>query len=237
MTDRAAPKIGRRNRWSEWEAFCLQCLRLALKRLRKKTSLPEGENALNAYLFDELRRAARELCPEGYAYPPIRAECPVQPHGISDESHRRLKATPDITWGYEDDAEPDPLRATRDFVIECKRVRSPTGAGWVFTKHYADDGMNRFIDPAKRYAEGVGSAIVVGYWQDSSASALHSEVTTAATLLGFPVFSRKSKAWKARGVTELDHVFDRPFSVSPFRLHHFWVDLRIEAQPKNVRSR
>ena len=70
------PTIGRRNRWDEWEGFCLRCLCLALKRLRSKAPLPEGENALNASLFDELRLAARDLRPSGFLYPPIRAECP-----------------------------------------------------------------------------------------------------------------------------------------------------------------
>lgn len=220
------PRIGRSKRWDEWEDFCVRCLGVALGRLQSKAQLPEGENALNTHLFDELRIAARQLSPSGYSYPPIRVECPVQPYGTSDEDHRRLKATPDITWGYEDQREPNPLRATRDFVIECKRIRSPTAAGWIFTTHYVQDGLSRFVDPLKRYAVGVGSGAMVGYWQNTSASTLHSQVATAAQKSGLPAVSRISGNWIRGGITEWSHFFERPFPISPFRLRHFWIDLR-----------
>ncbi len=100
MKARNRPKISRRRRWDDWETFCLKCLHLALKLMSTQSALPDGENALNTRLFDELRKAARKIRPKG-GYPPIRSECPVQPFGVSDESHRRLKAAPDITWGYE----------------------------------------------------------------------------------------------------------------------------------------
>jgi hypothetical protein len=217
--------IGRRGLWCDWEDFCFRCLRRALRRLRMGHNLPEGENALNARLFDELRIAARELASRSFSYPPIRCECPVQPYGVSDEDHRRLKATPDITWGYEDEREPDPLLATRDFVIECKRLRSPTAAGWIFTTHYAEDGISRFVDPMKRYGEGVNSAAMVGYWQDESVTILHSEVCNKARQAGLPALSRVSTKWRHKGVTELLHSFARSFPLSPFQLHHFWIDL------------
>jgi hypothetical protein len=214
-------------RWPDWERFCLQALELALERLRdQRATLPEGENALNARLFDELRRAKRLLQksdPCRFVEP--RSECQVQPYGVADESHRRLKATPDIIWGYHDDSERDPLKATRDFVIECKRIRIPTVSGWQFTTHYVTDGVLRFCQPEKRYAEGVSSAVMVGYWQDQEAAChldlINQELTTAKLppLKGIV---------KSRKVSRLKHQchFQRLFFVSPFNLHHCWVDLR-----------
>ncbi len=226
MKRQSRPKIGQRDRWNKWEEFCLKSLRLALKRLRRKAALPEGENALNSRLFDELRLAARDLCPKGFSYPPIRSECQVQPYGVSDESHRRLKATPDITWGYEDNRQSDPLKATRDFVIECKRVRTPMQSGWVFTTHYVEDGIKRFLDPTKRYAEGVGSAAMVGYWQDSAGHALHAQIRAAAQNAGITAVAETLPTWRSRAISEHSHVFSRPFEVSPIRLNHLWIDLR-----------
>lgn len=226
MARRSRPTIGQPNRWNRWEDFCLRCLHLALARLRSAAGLPQGENALNARLLEEIRIAARELCPQGFSYPPIRAECPVQPYGASDESHRRLKPTPDITWGYEDDREPDPLKATRDFVIECKRIGPRTASGWVFTTHYVDDGVSRFADPEKRYGEGVPSGAIVGYWQGGVVQKLYTEVAVAASSRELSTISRVSRKWRPRGVTQLTQTIERTFEVSPFRLIHLWLDLR-----------
>ena len=225
------PSIGQHRKWASWQQFCLKCLDMSLRRLRTKPLLPEGENALNALLFKELRLAARELSPKGFGYPPIRAECPVQPHGASDESHRRLKATPDITWGYEDDREPDALKATRDFVIECKRIRSPTNSGWAFTVRYVQDGICRFRDSNKRYAEGVACAVMVGYWQNSDFDVLIGEVEAAARDVGFPGFVRLSLGSNPEEVFEFNHVFERPFPVQQFCLEHRWVDLCTSPHP------
>jgi hypothetical protein len=162
----------------------------------------------------------------------------VQPYGVSDESHRRLKAAPDITWGYEDDREADALKATRDFVIECKRVRTPTKSGWVFTTHYVEDGIKRFLDPSKRYAEGVGSAAMVGYWQDNAADALHAEVTTACREAGCIAVAEIPPKWHSGGVSELSHTFPRSFQVSPIRVCQLWVDLRakIRTPAKQIKT-
>ena len=224
MKAHSRPKIGQRDKWEEWERFCLQCLRLALKRMRSKATLPEWENELNSCLFDELRIAARKLCSKG-SYPPIRSECPVQPFGASDESHRRLKASPDITWGYEDDREPNALKSTRDFVIECKRVRSPTSSGWVFTAHYVTDGISRFRDTSKRYAEGVVSAVMVGYWQNGLAPSLQTEINSAAQTAGFSHLTPSLGVKRSTKILEFNHSFTRPFPVSPFRLSHLWIEI------------
>ena len=224
MNRRVRPVIGQKDPWDEWQSYCLACLRLALARLRGRESLPEGENSLNTCLFDQLRIAARELCPLGSSYPPIRAECQVQPYGESDESHRRLKAAPDITWGYEDDREPNPLKATRDFVIECKRVRSPTTSGWIFTKHYVDDGVSRFMDAGKRYGEGVSSAAMVGFWQDGADDSHQSEINSRLKNASLPALASASS--NSEGIGERCHTFTRSFVISPFRLLHLWVDLR-----------
>ena len=34
------------------------------------------------------------------------------------------------------------------------------------------------------------------------------------------------RPWNHGAVSHLEHEFDRPLDVSPFRLFHFWVDLR-----------
>ncbi|MDR1191768.1 MAG: hypothetical protein LBK60_08945 [Verrucomicrobiales bacterium] len=200
---------------------------MALNRLRdQRATLSEGENALNARLFDELRRAKRLLKksdPCHFVEP--RSECPVQPYGVTDESHRRLKATPDITWGYHDTSEPDPLKATRDFVIECKRVRTPTASGWQFTSHYVTDGVLRFCQTDKRYAEGVPSAVMVGYWQNQEADRHLDLVNQELAAAKLPPLKGIVKPCKVSRLRHQGH-FQRTFVVSPFNLHHCWIDLR-----------
>jgi hypothetical protein len=95
----------------------------------------------------------------------------------------------------------------------------------VFNVNYVNHGIARFRDPRWAYAQRFASGAMVGYWQSMDESQVVGEVNE---------HSRKNSiselvvvgAWNIRGVSRLEHLFDRPIPVSPFRLHHLWVDLR-----------
>jgi hypothetical protein len=66
---------------------------------------------------------------------------------------------------------------------------------------------------------------MVGYWQSMGESQVLGEVNEHARTIYISQLVVVG-VWNPRGVTRLRHVFYRPFPVSPFSLHHLWVDLR-----------
>lgn len=219
------PSISEMEIWASWEAFCLDCLYVALGRFLRSKNLPEGENALNAKLHEFLRVAAAKIRPNG-PYDRISYECPPQPYGPNDdESSRRLKATPDFVWGFVDHRDPDPHRNARELAIECKRLREASRS-WKYNESYVVDGIQRFLDANKKYGIGVCSGVMVGYWQSMDSKDILDEINTAAQAHGVPDLELSRDGWKASSISRLDHRFNRAFPDSPFQLRHLWVDLR-----------
>ncbi len=221
---RSRPSIIRRETWASWEKFCLDCLLVALRELRELSELPENENAINAKLHECLRRAAKTVRVSG-PYATIGCESPPQPYGESEETSRRLKACPDFVWGFVDHHEPDPLCNAREFAIECKRLRRRSRS-WNYNESYVVDGIERFIDPAKRYGVGVSSSVMVGYWQDMKAEDILIDVNAVAARGGIPVVVLSVDGWQFAAISKLEHTLTRPFPVTPFSLRHLWIDLR-----------
>jgi hypothetical protein len=222
---RSRPNLLELETWTSWERFCLGCLALALEELRRLPDLPEGENALNGKLHECLRKAARQVRPNG-PYSPVGYECPPQPYGESEESARRLKPCPDFVWGFVDHQEPDVLRNAREFVIECKRLRQASRS-WKYNESYVEDGIRRFVDPQKKYGIGVSSGVMVGYQQSTEAEAILQEVNDTAARCKLPALSLSKAGWKPGGTSHLQHSLDRAFPHSRFTLEHLWVDVRV----------
>jgi hypothetical protein len=219
----SGPRISALRTWQRWETFFFAALNRALEMLRVIENLPESENELNSRLLDCLRLAARELRPKGN-YPPIRAECPPLPYGQAEETVRRLKPTPDFLWGYIDRTAPA-LYDVMDFTIECKRLRHASRS-WNYNESYVRDGIQRFISEEKRYAIGVPSAVMVGYWQSMEADDVLADVNKAVVDRAIPLLILSSGGWKLAGISTLDHRLIRSFPVSPCHLRHLWIDLR-----------
>lgn len=223
------PSIAKIETWASWEAFCLECLHLALEDLSNAKDLPEKENALNARLHSFLRVAATKVRPKGI-YGLIGYECPPQPHGEpDDESSRRLKPTPDFVWGFVDYHDPDPSRNARELHIECKRLREASRS-WKYNESYVGDGIRRFVDPLKKYGIGVPSGVMVGYWQKMESKEILEEINAAAKKHAIPFLILSKAARRTPAASRLDHEFARTFPESPFQLRHLWIDLRSKYQ-------
>jgi hypothetical protein len=219
------PSISKIDTWASWEAFCFECLQLALGKFLDSKDLPEGENGLNAKLHGFLRVAAKKIRPDG-PYGPISYECPPQPYGEPDnESSRRLKATPDFVWGFIDHRNPDPHRNARELSIECKRLREASRS-WKYNVSYVEDGVQRFLDAQKKYGIGACSGVMVGYWQSMDSKDILEEINAAAKMHGVPALRLSKEGWKMSSISQLDHSFTRAFPDSPFQLRHLWIDLR-----------
>lgn len=212
-----------RRLWAAREAKCLATIERALRLLREAPEIPESENELNRILYFCLLRAAREIDPDD-ELPPI-YECNNQPDPDDEFRSTREQKRPDFQWVYLDRYAADPLRSSRQFVVECKRVGKATRADWVLNSNYVDHGIARFRDPNWAYAQGAAVGAMVGYWQSMEGDELLGAINEGCRTRSLPDIVLLS-AWRANDTNQLEHTFDRAFAPSPFKLHHVWIDLR-----------
>ncbi len=212
--------------WENHERRVLAILRSALDRLRSTTT-EGGEPELNRKLYLcilEVNRENRKLNDLWFDYPPVfEGRNPPTPDTEDSASERKI---PDLQWGYIDHQAIDPRRCIRNFVIECKRLGSPSGSGWKFNAHYVDDGVRRFIDPEWQYGKDVATGAMVGYVESLTPEEIVVDVNGALDRLGVSALALPPRT--GNPLIEVEHSFGRPFEISPFQLVHLWTDIRPE---------
>lgn len=221
------PSLHSRRLWPKREAKCLATVADALGRLRNRLGLPETEVELNRHFYFCLLEASRELYPEDEIAPV--AECNNQPDPDDEACAKRKLKRPDFQWAYLDRYETDPRRSSKQFVVECKRLGNSGRADWVLNQNYANHGIIRFRDPEWAYAKRVPSGAMVGYWQNMEAHEVLTEVTEETRKRALPDMVLVG-AWSPGGVSHLEHTFERTFEISPFKVHHLWIDLRLTSR-------
>ena len=219
--------------WATREAKCLATIAHALKRLRDTPDLPESEVELNRHLYFCLLEASRELYPEDEIAPV--AECNNQPDPDDEARARRELKRPDFQWIYLDRYEANARHSSKQFVVECKRLGKAVRADWVLNVNYAHHGIVRFKAPEWAYAKRVPSGAMIGYLQDMDASDVLSQVNEETRRNSLPDLTLVGK-WIPGGLSRCEHTFERTFEMSPFKLHHLWIDLRIRGTPDSFRS-
>jgi len=223
MSD-SGPSLKSRNLWAKREARCLAILERALFLLRRTKSLPEAEVDLNRLLYFCLLRASRELYPnDGIAPTP---ECNNQPDPDDNARAIREHKRPDFQWIYLDKYENNPERSSKQFVVECKRLGKSSRSAWVLNSNYVNHGVQRFKDIEWAYGQRFASGAMVGYWQSMDGNAVLTEVNIELRKNSLPELV-PLRNWRARPVFGLKHQLERSFEISPFRLCHRWVDIRI----------
>jgi len=201
--------------------MCIAILERGLLLLSSEKGLPEAEVDLNRRLYACLLEAQRELYPRD-TVPPV-PECNNQPD-LDDESRAaREQKRPDFQWIYIDPYEPDPRHSSKQFVVECKRLGKPCRADWVFNVNYVRHGICRFRGPTWAYAQRFRSGAMVGYCRSMEPAQVLDEVNDEAHRNALPDLVRNGA--QAPGADRLEHTFDRQFDVSPFQLHHLWINL------------
>jgi hypothetical protein len=178
---------------------------------------------LNRHFYFCLLSASRELYPDEEIAPVI--ECSNQPDPDDEARARREQKRPDFQWIYLDRYEPDPRRSSRQFVIECKRLGTPPRADWVLNVNYINHGIRRFREPEWGYGKSTSSGAMIGYWQTMQPSELLGDVNGECRNTSLPDLILVGPLVPG-GTSHFEHIFDRPFEISPFRLHHFWIDIR-----------
>jgi hypothetical protein len=211
--------------WAMREARCLSAIERAFTHLRQIQTLPETEVELNRHLYSCLLTATRELYPDE-EIPPL-LECNNQPDLDDHARARREQKRPDFQWAYLDRYESDPQQSSKQFVVECKRLGKPPRHDWILNANYINNGIARFRDPEWAYAKRFASGAMVGYWQSMDETQLLNEINQSCSASSFPALILQG-TWNHGGASRLQHTFTRTFEISPFRLIHLWIDLRVD---------
>jgi len=219
----ARPHIRSGELWSGREAKCLSIIERALHLLRQEPAFPVLEVELNRRFYFCLLSASRELYPDDEIAPIL--ECNNQPDPDDEVRARREQKRPDFQWIYLDRYEADLQRSSRQFVVESKRLGAATRADWILNLNYINNGIHRFREPGWAYGKLAPSGAMIGYLQSMQPDEVLREVNTECREKLFPDLVLVGD-WTLGATSRLEHVFDRPFQISPFKLHHFWIDLR-----------
>lgn len=219
----AGPRLRSVRIWARQEERILAIIERALQLLRAEEDLPEAECDLNRHFFFQLLNASRELFPTD-PIAPI-SECNNQPDPDDEVRAAREQKRPDFQWVYLDRYEPDPRRSSKQFTLECKRLGAPYRADRVLNVNYVRNGICRFREPAWAYGQRFSRGAMVGYWQSMELDEILTEVNFEASRNTLPEVTRSGVAMP--NGYRAEQSFDRTFPVSPFYLHHIWIDLRI----------
>jgi hypothetical protein len=226
MTE-SGPQLRSTRLWATREARCLAIVERALTLLGQVQNLPMQEIDLNRQLYFCLLKASRELFPKDQLAP--LTECNNQPAPDDEVRAKREQKRPDFQWVYLDRYE-ESEESSKQFVVECKRLGKAPRADWIINLNYANHGINRFLESEWAYAKRAASGAMVGYWQSMEAGEILLEVNNES--------NKKAAAglvligeWTPKGVSRLGHTLDRTFEISPFTLHHLWIDLRANTSP------
>lgn len=209
--------------WAARERKCLAILERAMMALTPEQKLLKNENDLNRALYFCMLTATRELFPDDEIAP--LAECNNQPDPDDIARSKREQKRPDFQWAYLDRYEPDPERSSRQFVVECKRIGKATRTDWILNSNYSEYGICRFRDPLWGYGKRAECGAMVAYWESMEPSELLDDVNSHCLSYSIPEMVLVG-SWNKGGVSRLGHNLNRTFELSPFLLHHLWVDLR-----------
>jgi hypothetical protein len=209
--------------WAAREAKCIATLAHALKKLRDLLDLPDSEVELNRLFYFCLLEASRELFPEDEIAPV--AEGNNQPDPDDEARAKRELKRPDFQWVYLDRYEASARHSSKQFVVECKRLGKALRSDWVFNVNYVQHGVIRFKEPEWAYAQRFPAGAMIGYLQSMEPHDVHAEVNEECSKTALSALALNG-SWNPGGVSRCSHVLTRPFEISPFTLHHLWVDLR-----------
>lgn len=197
-----------------------------------------NENDLNRELFFRMRRIAavrhkallslspRPALTREHTWNLVAAyEANNQPSPDDPERTPRENKRPDFQWSFQDDEAADFDRATRTYVVECKRLGQGIGA-WVFNANYVAQGVRRYIDTSHLYGKDDVSGGMIGYIQSMEIKAIWDEVGEQLKLAGLAILSPPVPFSGSSVLHSASHDLIRSDASSPFQLNHFWVDLR-----------
>lgn len=217
------PQLSSIDLWSDHERICKELLWKALATLDDKP-VDADEIVLNRHLYRAIIRVSYWATKSGEHIPPVVPEGRNPPAASDQERTEREFKIPDFYWAYIDPLADDPNDASKQFVVECKRLTNPIAR---YTREYVKSGIARFINVGHGYGKGMKSGAMVGYLQevllDEALSEVNS-VTNGESITALTVSNRSGEAG-----AEFQHDVVRPIPMSPFHLTHLWA--RIGPEP------
>ncbi|NCR25670.1 MAG: hypothetical protein GPJ20_06460 [Microcystis aeruginosa BS13-10] len=221
------PSLLKQDIWGNHEKRVLAIFRLALEMLQKNQELPQSEDELNRKLCFFVRHANQQLTisNQGIEWP-----CMYEANNQPDADHsiraKREYKRPDFQWGICDTNETNPERMDKFYILEAKRLGSPSSSRWILNENYILKGINRFILVEWGYRKSVSSGAMIGYIQNMELNEILNEVNEHCSQLTIIELTLSPEGWQ-NDVSRLDHQLERPdVPPSPFNLRHLWVDLR-----------
>ena len=203
--------------WSDHVRTCIELLREALLLLGDQY-LDADENSLNRELYKTLIRVSHRVGQHIAHIPPAVLDgrnlpVPSDPHQTPREFKR-----PDIYWPYIDNLAADENDACKQFVVECKRLTSPSTR---YAREYVRSGIARFIDEDHSYGKGMQSGAMVGYLQKVLLDDALTRINSIAVTESVPPLDIRHR--NGETTAEYEHDLVRGYPISPFRLTHLWA--------------
>ena len=217
MTQR--PQLSSIDFWGDHDRLCKQLLRDALAAL-EDSSIDADENDLNRLLYRAIIRVSQKAEQGGEHIPVVVPEGRNPPAASDQERAGREFKIPDFYWAYIDPLANDPNDAAKQFVVECKRLTTPTAR---YTREYVRSGIARFINLGHGYGMGMKSGAMVGYLQGIFLDDALARVNGTAAGDAIAILTVRTRDGE-KGA-EFDHDVDRPIPVSPYHLTHIWTRL------------
>lgn len=217
------PRISKLRSWEKYKGEIFQAIREGLIHLQSSENLPQIEDSFKSQKANLNRRLLQCIRDLGLRCPIPNAPNPVGEGEQPDKSEGKI---PDFTWDLQDDLGNGRYHQRR-FIAECKRL-----GGKGFQEKYVHEGLKRFLSREHEYGKDIDTCAMIGYIQSGDFDEIWVEVNAEAKkgTEVIPPLNLASNGWQKNGVSELDHELKRPFPITPFRLHHFWVDLREKYQ-------
>ena len=219
------PRLSAAVVWSQHEHLCTGLLRQALESLVDH-SPDENEDDLNRELYRAIIRFSHRAAQDGRYIPPVVPEGRNPPASTDQERARREFKRPDFYWAYIDPLVDDPDDASKQFVVECKRLTTPNTR---YIREYVVSGIARFIDEDHGYGKGTASGAMVGYLQCVYLDGALDRINSVAKNNAIPLLVLQERDGEA--AAESHHELVRSFQVSPFHLIHIWSRIGPEPNP------
>jgi hypothetical protein len=210
----------KKNTWENWEREILSVICNALTELISEKPDDKAEDLLNRRLATLIRKHKLEYELKNDRY--IMGSCLYHVPGQPDINDRfklsRENKIPEFTWEFSDYIK----KISRDYHIECKRLCKDVNN---YSREYVLSGIVRYLDMKWSYGINCKSGLMIGYIQDLEHSLFFTKINSHCKTHGINSIKVKG-SFNKKGISQLQHIFTRSFHHSPFKLRHFWVDLR-----------
>jgi len=209
--------------WTKFEVTILEIVELALDELEQKASLPRQEDELNREFYFCLVNANYnlQLVGRGLSYPPS-YEARNQPSSDHQTRSAREFKRPDFQWPITDINEDDPLKSSKFFILECKRLDQQKNS-WDYLDNYVHYGVNRFVDNVHSYGYDVESSAMLGYLQFFDFPSVEAAINKKLRGMSQAKLNVLKSSNSRR---TLNHDLATTHSLKKIKLIHLWTDIK-----------